>query len=44
MDKVKFGIIGVGNMGTSHFVNFNSGKIENGVTIKSISSHDAHSH
>ena len=31
MDKVKFGIIGVGNMGTSHFVNFVNGKIENGV-------------
>lgn len=31
MDKVKFGIIGVGNMGTSHFVNLFGGKIENGI-------------
>ena len=31
MDKVKFGILGIGNMGMSHFVNFMNGKIENGV-------------
>ena len=30
MDKVKFGIIGVGNMGTGHMGYFYSGKIRNG--------------
>ena len=28
MDKVKFGIIGMGNMGLSHFKSFMEGKIE----------------
>lgn len=31
MDKVKFGIIGMGNMGLSHFKSFMEGKIESGV-------------
>ncbi len=31
MDKVRFGIIGLGNMGTAHITNFNDGKIANGV-------------
>ncbi len=31
MDKVRFGIVGCGNMGTGHANNFLSGKIENGV-------------
>ncbi len=31
MDKVRFGIIGVGNMGSKHFENFMNGKIKNGV-------------
>lgn len=31
MDKVKFGILGIGNMGMSHFVNFYNGHIKNGV-------------
>ena len=31
MEKVRFGIIGVGNMGSSHAKNFLSGKAENGV-------------
>lgn len=36
MEKVKFGIIGMGNMGLKHFTNFTSGKIINGV-VKAIS-------
>lgn len=31
MDKVKFGIIGVGNMGTGHLGYFRNGKVKNGV-------------
>ena len=31
MEKVRFGIIGVGNMGTSHAKKFLGGKVENGV-------------
>lgn len=31
MDKVRFGIVGCGNMGTGHAKNFREGKIENGV-------------
>ncbi len=31
MDKVKFGIIGVGNMGSMHLSFFQSGKVRNGV-------------
>ena len=31
MDKVRFGIVGCGNMGTGHARNFREGKIENGV-------------
>ena len=31
MDKVKFGIIGVGNMGSGHLGFFQSGKVKNGV-------------
>lgn len=31
MDKVRFSIIGLGNIGTSHIRNFNDGKIPNGV-------------
>lgn len=31
MEKVRLGIIGLGNMGTSHIRNFNAGKIPNGV-------------
>ena len=31
MDKVRFGIVGCGNMGTGHSKNFREGKIENGV-------------
>ncbi len=31
MDKVRFGIIGVGNMGSTHAKSFIEGKIENGV-------------
>ena len=31
MEKVRFGIIGVGNMGNAHVDNFLSGKIKNGV-------------
>ena len=30
MDKVKYGIIGIGNMGTTHLKNFMEGKIEGG--------------
>ncbi len=31
MEKVRFGIIGVGNMGSAHAKNFLAGKVENGV-------------
>ena len=31
MEKVRFGIIGMGNMGSGHFRNLLSGKIENGI-------------
>ena len=31
MDKVRFGIVGCGNMGTGHAKNFAEGKIKNGV-------------
>ena len=31
MEKVRFGIIGVGNMGSSHAKKFLSGRVENGV-------------
>lgn len=31
MEKVRFGIIGLGNMGTGHFESFAAGKIKNGV-------------
>ena len=31
MEKVRFGIIGVGNIGTAHSKKFASGMIENGV-------------
>ena len=31
MEKVRFGIVGVGNMGNAHIDNFLSGKIKNGV-------------
>ena len=31
MDKVRFGIVGFGNMGTGHFKNFLDGKIDNGI-------------
>lgn len=31
MDKVRFGIIGVGNMGSGHLGYFNEGKVKNGV-------------
>jgi len=31
MEKVRLGIIGLGNMGTTHIKNFNAGKIPNGV-------------
>ena len=31
MEKVRFGIIGVGNMGSSHAKSFLEGKVENGV-------------
>ena len=31
MEKVRFGIVGCGNMGTGHARNFREGKIENGV-------------
>ena len=31
MDKVKFGIIGVGNMGSGHLASFMAGKVKNGV-------------
>ena len=31
MDKVRFGIVGCGNMGTSHAKNFLDGKISNGI-------------
>lgn len=31
MEKVRFGIIGVGNMGSSHAKNFLAGRVENGV-------------
>ena len=31
MDKVRFGIVGCGNMGTGHAKNFMDGKIKNGV-------------
>ena len=31
MEKVRFGIVGCGNMGTGHAKNFREGKIENGV-------------
>ena len=30
MDKVRFGIVGCGNMGTGHAQNFLDGKIDNG--------------
>ena len=30
MDKVRFGIVGCGNMGVGHAKNFLDGKIENG--------------
>ena len=31
MDKVRFGIVGCGNMGTGHSKNFREGNVENGV-------------
>ena len=31
MDKVRFGIIGVGNMGSSHAKKFLAGKVDNGM-------------
>ena len=31
MEKVRFGIVGCGNMGSGHAENFFAGKIENGV-------------
>ena len=31
MQKVRFGIVGIGNMGTAHSKSFLSGMIENGV-------------
>ena len=31
MEKVRFGIVGCGNMGTGHANNFKNGKIINGV-------------
>ena len=31
MDKVRFGIVGCGNMGTGHAKNFREGKIKNGI-------------
>jgi len=31
MDKVRYGIIGIGNMGTTHLKNFMEGKVENAV-------------
>ena len=31
MDKVRFGIVGCGNMGTGHAKNFREGKIDNGI-------------
>lgn len=31
MEKVKFGIIGVGNMGSGHLSSFMKGKVENGI-------------
>ena len=31
MDKVRFGIVGYGNMGTGHAKNFFNGKIDNGI-------------
>jgi len=33
MEKVRFGIIGVGNMGTDYFKNFMSNKIQNGECV-----------
>ena len=33
MEKVKFGIVGCGNMGTGHARNFREGKIENGTLV-----------
>ncbi len=33
MEKVRFGIVGCGNMGTGHAKNFREGKIENGVLV-----------
>ena len=31
MDKVRFGILGYGNMGSGHLKNFEDGKIPNGI-------------
>ena len=31
MEKVRFGIVGCGNMGSGHAKNFKNGKIDNGV-------------
>ena len=31
MDKVRFGIVGAGNMGSGHFKSFINGTIKNGV-------------
>ena len=36
MEKVKFGIIGMGNMGTVHLDFFMKGKIKNGTDRKSV--------
>ena len=33
-NKLKFGIIGVGNMGTAHAKHLYEGKIEGGVTLQ----------
>ena len=33
MEKVRFGIVGCGNMGTGHAKNFREGKIENGTLV-----------
>ena len=38
MEKVRFGIIGVGNMGSSHAKNFLAGMVENGVLTVQVGS------
>ena len=41
MDTVRYGLIGVGNMGTTHLKNFMEGKVEGGVIVAVADVYDA---